>query len=171
MDVTMWEIISATGEWAGAIAVVASLLYLARQIKLANDQSRAAARYSFLDAYGLANAAVGEDKHSAGVFSRGLRGAELDEGERMQFIVLAGQFFNTWGVMFDLHNEGQLPESQWKVVRTDMKGVLQTPGGLALWNDILIHNYERSFIDFATSLLESDENTFDILVDRVASES
>ena len=55
-----WEMIGATGEWAAAIAVVASLLYLARQIKLANQQSKGAARYSFLSAYGLANAAIGE---------------------------------------------------------------------------------------------------------------
>jgi hypothetical protein len=40
----MWEIVSATGEWAGAIVVVASLLYVARQIKQTNEQSRAAAR-------------------------------------------------------------------------------------------------------------------------------
>ena len=167
----MWEIVSATGEWAGAIVVVASLLYLARQIKQINEQSRASARYSFLNAYGLANASIGEDKHSADVFSRGIRGAELDEGERMQFIVLLGQFFNTWGVMFDLHQEGQLPDSQWKVVRTDMKAILQTPGGFALWNDILIHNYEVEFISYVNSLRDSEEDTFDILTGGLAQDA
>jgi hypothetical protein len=167
----MWEIVSATGEWAGAIVVVASLLYLARQIKQTNEQSRAAARYSFLNAYGLANAAIGEDNHSADVFSRGMRSAELDEGEHMQFVVLLGQFFNTWSVMFDLHQEGQLPESQWKVVRTDIKAVLQTPGGFALWNDTLVHNYDGRFVSFVSSLRASGENTFDILKGGLAQET
>ena len=43
----IWEMIGAIGEWIAAIAVIASLLYLARQIKLANLQSEAVARYSF----------------------------------------------------------------------------------------------------------------------------
>jgi hypothetical protein len=103
-----WEVIGSTGEWAGAIAVVASLLYLARQIKLANLQSQALARYSFLDAYGPANATIGGSQDSASVFHPGLSGDDLNEGERMQFIVLLGQFSNTWSVMYDLHQEGQL---------------------------------------------------------------
>jgi hypothetical protein len=100
-----------------------------------------------------------------------MRGAELDEGERMQFIALLGQFFNTWGVMFDLHNEGQLPESQRKVVRTDIKAVLQTPGGFALWNDILVHNYEGDFVSYVSSLRDSEECTFDILKGGSAQET
>ena len=44
----------------------------------------------------------------------------------MQFVALLGQFLNTWGVMYDLHQEGQLPESQWIVVRTDILASLTT---------------------------------------------
>ena len=32
-----WEVIGATGEWAGAIAVVITLAYLAKQIKQARE--------------------------------------------------------------------------------------------------------------------------------------
>lgn len=126
-----WQNVGAVGEWVAAIAVIASLLYLARQIKLANLQSEAAARYSFLDAYGLANATIGGSKKAASVFRRGLDNAELDSDERMQFIVLLRQFLNTWSVMFDLHQERQLPENQWHVVRTDIHAALGTPGGTA----------------------------------------
>ena len=65
-----WEIVASTGEWAGAIAVVASLLYLARQIRATNQQSRSAARYSFLDAYGKANAAISESLQSDALRSK-----------------------------------------------------------------------------------------------------
>jgi hypothetical protein len=38
------EIVASTGEWAGAIAVVVTLFYLARQIKDANEVARGSAR-------------------------------------------------------------------------------------------------------------------------------
>ena len=35
-----WDAIGAMGEWAGAIAVVATLFYLAKQIRQSNQMSR-----------------------------------------------------------------------------------------------------------------------------------
>ena len=161
-----WEMIGATGEWAAAIAVVASLLYLARQIKLANQQSKAAARYSFLNAYGLANAAIGESKESASIVRRGLDNDELDPDERMQFIVLLGQFMNTWSVMYDLHQENQLPENQWYVVRTDIHAAFGTPGGKAFWQELGKFNSPRKFAAFVDELIDSGDVPFDLLGDH-----
>ena len=158
-----WEMIGATGEWAAAIAVVASLLYLARQIKLANQQSKGAARYSFLSAYGLANAAIGESKESASIFRRGLENDGLDPDERMQFIVLLGQFLNTWSVMYDLYQERQLPENQWHVVRTDIHAAFSTPGGKAFWQELGRSNSPQGFVAFVDGLIDSKDVPFQIL--------
>jgi len=163
-----WEIIGATGEWAAAIAVVASLLYLARQIKLANQQTKAAARYSFLNAYGLANASIGESKESASIFQRGLNNDELDPGERMQFIILLGQFLNTWSVMYDLHQEHQLPENQWYVVRTDIHASFSTPGGMAFWQEIGRLNSPKEFVAFVEELIDRDDVPYQLLGDSVS---
>lgn len=105
-----WEAIGATGEWAGAIAVVASLIYLATQVRQSNRQIRAAARYSFLDAYGQLSASMIENKDATSVYRRGLAGESLDEDEAMQFFFNLGQWINTWSVMYELYEEGQLPE-------------------------------------------------------------
>lgn len=45
-----WDAIGAIGEMVGAVAVVITLLYVARRIHQANAQTRASARYSFNDA-------------------------------------------------------------------------------------------------------------------------
>ena len=161
-----WEIVASTGEWAGAIAVVASLLYLARQIHISNLQSQAAARYSYLDAYGMANATIAASKESASVFEKGLEGGELVEGERLQFIVMLGQFLNTWGVMYDLHREGQLPESQWIVVRTDIKACFSTAGGKRVWDEIGRLNVSPDFAKWVKELLKSGESTYSMLEDK-----
>jgi hypothetical protein len=163
-----WEIIGATGEWAAAIVVVASLLYLARQIKLANQQTKAAARYSFLNAYGLANASIGESKESASVFQRGLNNDELDPGDRMQFITLLGQFMNTWSVMYDLHQEHQLPENQWYIVRTDIHVAFSTPGGRAFWQEIGRFNSPKGFVACVEELIDRDDVPYQLLGDSVS---
>ncbi|MEP4484998.1 MAG: hypothetical protein ABJ013_05175 [Halioglobus sp.] len=161
-----WEIVASTGEWAGAIAVVASLLYLTRQIHISNLQSQAAARYSYLDAYGMANATIATSKESASVFERGLEGGELVEGERLQFIVMLGQLLNTWGVMYDLHQEGQLPESQWFVVRTDIKASFSTEGGKRFWEKIGRLNVSPEFAKWVEELLKNTEPTYSMLEDK-----
>jgi hypothetical protein len=158
-----WEILGATGEWAGAIAVVASLLYLARQIKLSNQNAQAAARYSFLDAYGRGNAAIGETRDSASVFRRGLTDELADEDEYMQFMILIGQFLNTWSVMFDLHQEGQLPANQWALVRADILSAFGTPGGTKFWQQVGKLNVHPDFVAFVDELLGSKETTYSML--------
>ena len=157
-----WEIVASTGEWAGAIAVVSSLLYLARQIKLTNQQSRAAARYSFLDAYGTAIAAISETAESSSVYRRGMDDVDLTDDERMQFILQIGQFLNTWSVMFDLHQEDELPENQWRLVRSDIYSVFVTPGGRVFWETIGRLNAHEEFVQFVDELLTSGDSFYQI---------
>ena len=108
-----WEAIGAVAEILGAVAVVASLVYLGRQIHQSNAQSQADARYSFLDAYGQLSLTIAANKDLASVFRRGMQGLELDEDEAIQFFVCIGQYLNTWSVLFDLHEERHLPDTQW----------------------------------------------------------
>ena len=100
-----WEAIGALGEVVGAVAVVLSFLYLGRQIAVSNKQSRASARYAFLDATGTGIASVVASKESASVLRRGLAGELLDDDEFYQFAYL-GVFPNIWTVLIDLYEEG-----------------------------------------------------------------
>ena len=151
-----WEIVSATGEWAGAIAVVASLLYLARQISLSNRQAQASARYSFLAAYGQANTAISVTKDSASVFRRGMMDEITNDDEQTQFMVQLGQFLNTWSVMYDLHEEGQLPGNQWTLVSSDIHACFVTKGGRKFWEKKGKLNVHSSFVSYVDNLLEGE---------------
>lgn len=81
----------------------------------------------------------------------------------MQFVALLGQFLNTWGVMYDLHQEGQLPESQWIVVRTDILASLTTKGGLQFWKEIGSLNVSQEFADWVHELLNGNETPYPFL--------
>jgi hypothetical protein len=80
-----WDALGAIGELIGAVAVVVTLLYVARQIHQANAQTQARARYSFIEAYGHMNSSITENKDVASIFRRGLKEHELDEDEGIQF--------------------------------------------------------------------------------------
>ncbi len=158
-----WEVIGATGEWAGALAVVASLIYLATQVRQSNRQSQAEAQYSFLDAYGQLHASLIENKAAAAVFRRGMAGEELDEDEAFQFFLSLGHWINTWGVMYELHEAGQLPEGQWSIVRQDIYEMLTTPGGRAYWNKFGQDWMDPGFTAMVEMSLRRQDSTHNIL--------
>ena len=161
-----WEIIGATGEWAGALAVVASLIYLASQVRISNKQSQSAARYSFLDSYGQLHASLIESKHASSVYRRGLSAEGLDPDEELQFLFILGQWINTWSVMYELHKEGQLPEGQWFIARADLLSTLSTKGGREYWERLGALGTQPEFATMVNSLLSANEETNDWFAPR-----
>lgn len=155
-----WEAIGATGEVVGAVAVVVTLLYVARQIHQANAQTQTRARYSFIQAYGIMNTAISNNKDVASVFRRGFAGEDLDEDERLQFFALLGQFLNTWSVLFDLHREGLLPDNQWTMVRKDIITMMNEPGARAFWEDVGREGVNDAFRQAVDEVLASGETSY-----------
>ena len=153
-----WDAIGAIGELIGAVAVVVTLLYVARQIHQANAQTQAQARYSFIEAYGEMNASISNNKAVASIFRRGFAGEELDQDERMQFFALTGQFLNTWSALFDLHKDGLLPENQWTMVRKDIITMISEPGGRAFWETVGREGVHEDFGNAVDEVLEGRKN-------------
>ncbi len=155
-----WDALGAIGEVVGAIAVVVTLIYVARQIHQATAQTQAAAQYSFIEAYGEMNTSITNSKKVASIFRRGIMGEVLDPDEYYQFFALIGQFINTWSVLFDLHNDGLLPESQWTMVRKDIITMMNEPGGREFWEKHgrgAVHDRFRDAID---EVLDSGESSY-----------
>jgi hypothetical protein len=81
-----WEIVSATGEWAGAIAVVVTLFYVARQIRDGTSATRANVSASLNDSLSRIVGALRSDKEFADTWLRGCRDINsLDEVEQVRF--------------------------------------------------------------------------------------
>ena len=151
---------AALGEILGGIAVVASLIYLARQIHQANLQAQAEARYSFVEAYGQMNVTIAADKGVASIFRRGLKGDALDEDEYMQFFAVIGQFLNTWSALFDMFREGLLPESQWTMVQKDIITMMSSPGGTKFWDDVGRLGVNAPFAARVDEIVASGETSY-----------
>lgn len=150
-------------EIIAAIAVVPSLVYLVVQVRQSNAQGRATARYAFVQAMSDINLLVAQDKTTASVWRRGLESPDaLDDDELMQFWMLMGQYANAWMVMYQLHQDGMLPENQWSVVRKDILGILSSSGGRAFWK-MGAKAFDRDFVHYVNALLESEEQPYDML--------
>ena len=81
-----WEVIGATGEWAGAIVVVATLFYLARQVRQNTRASRAGASYSINDSLSKIVGVIRADGEFADIWIRGCEDIDaLNPVERLRF--------------------------------------------------------------------------------------
>lgn len=148
---------------AAAALVVPTLLYLALQVRQNTKQLKAAARYQFVEATGQINAVIAGDKSAASVFRRRIgEYASLDDDERWQFLVIVGQHLQIHSVMFELYEDGLLPETQWHNVRKDILTLVRSDGGRRIWEDFGKTGLDPKFVAYVERLLAGDEATYDM---------
>ncbi len=151
------------GEFLGSLAVLVTLVYLAIQTRNINRQSQAEARYAFVEAMADINTTIGQSKETASVWRRGLESVEnLDQDERMQFFMFAGQYANSWAVMHQLHEDGMLPETQWLIVRNDVVSILSSGGGKAFWESGGKAAFDPGFVKWVNSELSGSDRPYDM---------
>ena len=81
-----WEVIGATGEWAGAAVVVVTLFYLARQIRQNTRATKAGTSYSVNESLSKIVGALRSDGEFAEIWIRGCEDIDaLNEVERLRF--------------------------------------------------------------------------------------
>jgi len=148
---------------AAAILVAPTLLYLALQVRQNTKQLKAAARYQFVEATGQINAVMAGDKSAASVFRRGISDyASLDEDERWQFLVFIGQHMQIHSVMFELYEDGLLPETQWHNVRKDILTIVRSDGGKRIWEEYGRTGLDPEFVAYVERARASAEATYDM---------
>ena len=146
-----------------ALLVAPTLVYLALQVRQNTKQMRAAARFQWVDASGQMNALVAGSTMAASVFRRGWANPDdLDDDERMQFLVHLGQFMQIYSTMFELHEDGLLPDTQWHNCRKDMIAVMNCRGGLFVWEHFGSKGLDPGFVAAMESLRNQGEESFDL---------
>jgi hypothetical protein len=120
------------GEFFGAIAVLATLVYLVIQIKQNNKLLTATVYESAMEGYISLNRIVLESAEYASIARRGLtRMPELDEDEAFRFNMALRNFFNQVYKLYRLHEQGVLPEKEWENAANDAANILSTDAGKA----------------------------------------
>jgi hypothetical protein len=65
-------------------------------------------------------------------------------------------------VMFELREDGLLPESQWRNVRKDILTIVRSDGGKRVWEEFGKTGLDPKFVAYVERLVASAEATYDM---------
>ena len=158
-----WDALSATGEWAGAIAVVVTLFYLARQIHQQNAHNDLVIQESILDGFNAVNSLLANSEDLSTLFVRGLRMPdELTDGQAAQFQFIFRLYVNCYLKIYRLKQKGLLSDQDWSSHASTAGMMFGTLGG-QLWISLNADPANTDFYD-EMQAMEPDGAGFDVIL-------
>ena len=129
-----WEAISAIGQIVGALAVVVSLIYLARQVRSSARETRRAAMRSTLDAFNRFAQQITAHPDLAELRNRGFHDYESLEGtDRSRFDSYMHGVFRTVEDAYYQHLEGHFDPRRFRGLEAVLREINTTPAVQAWW--------------------------------------
>jgi hypothetical protein len=116
-----WEAIGAVGEILGAIAVVATLIYLARELEHTQSSSLLTAGERVLRTFDEGNRMLVEDESLRETL---FKTEPLSEAERLQLYMFAVMKCNTWLSAQNAHDRGQISDELYAGASKDVRIVV-----------------------------------------------
>lgn len=124
------------GELVGAVATVATLVYLALQIRANTIASRSGAAQAVHESFSNWYNLLASDESLSAVVARGLRDYEsLTEAERARFVSVAMSILLNTQDAFIKWREGSLIDELWISWEFVIMNLVKTPGGGVVWRD------------------------------------
>ena len=154
-----WEAIGAIGEVVGAIAVVATLIYLAAQVRQgkeatdANTQSLKLQSYQSWQAANLQlNTAMADPEQSA-IIQKGTREPrDLNEDNWLGFTMMYIGMFQMAQSTDYLYRSGALDKELWEAEMNRIAGILSFSGVRQLWDAGVKHHLTPRFVEHIESV-------------------
>jgi hypothetical protein len=129
-----WEAIGAIAELLGAIGVIASLVYLARQIRDGQRALRAGSYQQFRQDISQSYNQGMKDPQTARAIRAGMANfAELDEEDAFRFDFWIHGVMHTYDNAHYQHRMGMLDDERWEMHRSDFVGLFTNDPGVAQW--------------------------------------
>lgn len=129
-----WDAIGATGEVIGAIAVVATLIYLSLQIRSAQRDAQTSNFHRVADSFNDLNRLIASDPKMADLFNKGMADfGALEEVERTQFSFLCITAVRIYDSLYYQLQRGVGDPELWLSEVETLKGFCSAPGFRAWW--------------------------------------
>jgi hypothetical protein len=141
------------GEFIGAIAVVATLAYLAVQVRQQNRESRAKSVHEILSGFRDAQAVFG-DREVAELAAKMLHVDGLDsltDVEVLRVINLVMPMFRVWEEAFHYYTSRRLDPEIWEAIVAQNLQVLGMKWGREVWA-LRRHVFTKRFAEFVDTL-------------------
>jgi hypothetical protein len=142
----MWEIIGALGEVAGAIAVIISLIYLAKQINANTKSNQSAAMIAIA---GNALKELHKDKETAEILFRGMKDglSQLDDAEKYICINRGMGEAVRWHLVCDLNENELIPAKTFETQAGEIAAAFQHLGFREVW-PLIENSFPQDFRDY-----------------------
>ena len=151
-----WEAIGAIAEVAGAIGVIATLVYLAIQIR---ESNRAALQSGTQEIQNQIQQFVGSTCVNREVSELWVKGHttpnELTTGELIQFRGFLLQVTLIWERTFSLHNQNRLDAGYWETLALHRIHMISSPGYKSFFEDRK-HQFNSQFREFMETEIASN---------------
>jgi len=129
-----WDAIGAVGEVLGAVAVLFTLFYLARQIRQNTEEIRSANYHGVTDSFNELNLKVAGDPDLARVFRLGNEAyEELSEDEKYQYGFFMHSCFRIMDVINFQSQRGTGDKTLWEFEKKTIDTLLAGPGARKWW--------------------------------------
>jgi len=124
------------GELIGAVATVATLVYLAIQIRSNTTATRSGAAQAVHESFSNWYNMLASDESLSALVAKGLRDYEsLTEAERARFVSVAMSILLNTQDAFIKWREGSLIDELWISWEFVIMNLVKTPGGGTVWQD------------------------------------
>lgn len=129
-----WQMFTAVAAIVGAIAVIAALLYVARQLKEATRQRRIELYHIILGEMEAGAKLLAQDQTSSDLWLRASKGLEnLTDAERVRYFGMVGIVFRSWERAFHYHSEGELEDWRADAVAKSIADITMSRGVQEYW--------------------------------------
>ena len=129
-----WDAIGAIAEILGALGVIATLAYLAIQIRQSTISTRTSSYQAAVSASADFSRGLGLDGDAARIFASCSRDyPSLSSEERTRFDFLIASLFRNYENIFYQHKEGSIDDALWAGWAWRMRTTFATPGVKAWW--------------------------------------
>ncbi len=128
--------LGAIGELVGGVAVIATLVYLAIQVRHGTRAARSAAYQAAVTSVAEFTRLVGSDPATAALFHNGLQDpSRLADDQRIQWAFLFTSAVRNFENLHYQHEIGSLDEAIWGPWAARIRGIFRTPGARAWWTE------------------------------------
>jgi len=133
------------GELVGVLAVVASLIYLALQLRQNTKSIRLSTLHDITSLWVTVMSMHGQSQEASNLWYKGLNDYDnLTREEKTRFLIFIGVSMRVLSEQLFQWQEGALDKNIWQGMKATIDDIAQTPGFKAYW-EIRHHQFSESF--------------------------
>jgi hypothetical protein len=136
------------GDFIGGIAVVATLVYLAVQIRQNTKEVRSASLDAVAASHMEFQRSIWGDPVLNKIWFGGMHGAALPEDEGRQFLFMVITCARHWERAYHRARGGGLESTSWSGIHEELAGVFSFPGTREYWTRVQ-YMFPSDFVEFA----------------------